>query len=48
MNLEIQEKFLKMTKKIIYHLKDSKLIQIKEFPNALLSNEGDGDYALIS
>ena len=34
----------------VYHLKEGKLIQIatKEFPNALLSNEGDGDYALIS
>ncbi len=34
----------------VYHLKEGKLIQIatKEFPNSLLSNEGNGDFALIT
>ena len=50
----IQEKQVKNDRRksfqTVFHLKDSKLIQIatKEFPNALLSNEGNGDYALIS
>tara|TARA_Y100000768_G_scaffold296478_1_gene230284 strand:+ start:4665 stop:7430 length:2766 start_codon:yes stop_codon:yes gene_type:complete len=50
----IQEKQLSSDKKRSYqsviHLNDEKLIQIatKEFPRALLSDEGNGDYALIS
>ena len=44
------ENDMKKSFQTVYHIKDDKLIQIatKEFPNALLSNEGDGDYALIS
>jgi len=50
----IQEKQLSSDKKRSYqsviHLNDENLIQIatKEFPRALLSDEGNGDYALIS
>ena len=44
------ENDIKKSFQTVYHIKDDKLIQIatKEFPNALLSNEGNGDYALIS
>lgn len=50
----VQEKQVKNDRKksfqTVYHLKEKKLIQIatKEFPNARLSDEGNGDYALIS
>ena len=50
----IQEKQLSSDKKRSYqtvvHLENKKLIQIatQEFPRALLSDEGNGDYALIS
>ena len=50
----IQEIQVKNDKKksfqTVYHLKDKKLIQIasKEFPDAILSDQGNGDYALIS
>ena len=41
---------MKKSYQTVYHLKDDRLIQIatKEFPNAIISNEGDADYALIS
>ena len=50
----VQEQQVKKDRKksfqTVYHLKEGKLIQIatKEFPNSLLSNEGNGDFALIS
>ena len=50
----IQEMQLKNDKRksfqSVYHLKEDKIIQIanKEFPRALLSDEGNGDHALIS
>ena len=50
----VQEKQLKNDRKksyqTVFHLKDKKLLQIatKEFPNAVLSDEGNGDYALVS
>ena len=44
------ENDMKKSFQTVYHIKDDKLIQIatKEFPIATLSDEGDGDYALIS
>ena len=50
----VQEKQLKNDKdksyRTAYHLKENKLIQIEteEFPNSILGDEGNGDYALIS
>jgi len=50
----VQEKQLKNDKnksfKAVYHLKENKTIQIEteEFPNSILSDEGNGNYALIS
>ena len=50
----VQEQQVKNDRKksfqTVYHLKEAKLIQIatKEFPNSLLSNEGNGDFALIT
>lgn len=50
----VQEKQVKYDRKksfqTVFQLKDKKLLQIatKEFPNAVLSDEGNGDYALIS
>jgi dipeptidyl aminopeptidase/acylaminoacyl peptidase len=50
----VQEKQLKNDRKksfqTVYHLKKNKLIQIatKEYPDALLSDEGNGEFALIS
>ena len=50
----IQEKQLNNDKKksfkTVYHLKKDKLIQIasKEFPDAILTEDGDENYALIS
>ena len=50
----VQEKQVKNDKnksfQAVYHLKENKLIQIEseEFPNSVLSDEGNGNYALIS
>ena len=50
----VQEKQLKNDKdksyRTAYHLKENKLIQIEteEFPNSILGDEGNGEYALIS
>ena len=50
----VQEKQLKNDKnksyQSVYHLKENKLIQIEteEFANSTISDEGNGDYALIS
>ena len=50
----IQEKQLNNDKKksfqTVYHFKEDKIIQIanKEYPRAFLSDEGNGDYALIT
>ena len=44
------ENDMKKSFQTVYHIKDDKLIQIatKEFPIAILSDEGNSDYALIS